>query len=118
MAFCASCGKALSAGAQFCGGCGAAAVALEAVPAANGAPRAAMAQATQGKPGGWLIAAGYVFALLGGLLGIFFGGYLWRSKEKLPDGGKTPRFNASARRHGLIIFILSIVMIVIFKNMK
>ena len=89
-------------------------------PAAYAAPQAAgnAVPAAAGKPGGWLIPAGYVFSILGGLFGILIGGYMWRSKEKLPSGEKVSRYDARSRRHGLIIFIIAIVMVIILKNMK
>ena len=71
-----------------------------------------------GKPGGWLIPVGYVLAVLGGLLGIIIGGVMWRSKDKLPNGEKVSRYDARTRRHGLIMFIIGIVMVIIIKNMK
>jgi len=68
----------------------------------------------QGQPGGWRVPVGYVFALLGGLIGIVLGGQLWRGKIAGPQGFKVPRFDESARFHGKIIFAIGCVMSVIW----
>lgn len=65
---------------------------------------------TPGEPGGWKIGAGYVFAVLGGLIGIAIGGHLWRTQTKLPDGRRVPRYDAATRRQGLIILAISSLM--------
>lgn len=55
--------------------------------------------------GGWIV-AGYIFGILGGLIGLAIGGYLWNTKVDTPQGKKL-KFNKSTRNHGLIILILS-----------
>lgn len=130
---CPGCGTVIAEGAAFCGNCGhdlrgsgmpSSAANPPVAPSQQFAPAAVAPQAgaapaaAAGKRAGWLIPVGYVFALLGGLIGIVLGAYLWRSKEKLPSGEKPFRYEASARRHGLIMLILGVIMFAIFKNMK
>ncbi|MEZ0129432.1 hypothetical protein AB9T88_06510 [Flavobacterium sp. LBUM151] len=56
----------------------------------------------------WII-AGYIFALLGGGIGIVIGYSLWRSKKTLPNGERIYSYNAEDRKNGLIIFLISII---------
>lgn len=58
---------------------------------------------------GWIF-AGYLFALLGGLLGIFIGWQLYNFKKTLPDGQRVYAYGKNDRRHGLRILILGIIM--------
>jgi hypothetical protein len=57
------------------------------------------------------IYAGYVFALLGGLLGIFIGWHLSTFKKTLPDGQRVFAYKKEDRSHGTIILILGIIML-------
>lgn len=57
---------------------------------------------------GWIM-AGYLFAILGGLISIFIGYHLKTYKKKLPNGEKIYAFNESDRIHGNWIFILGII---------
>jgi hypothetical protein len=59
------------------------------------------------------IYAGYLFALLGGLLGIFIGWHLSSFKKTLPNGQQIHSYTARDRRHGRRIMIISIVMLVV-----
>jgi hypothetical protein len=54
--------------------------------------------------------AGYIFALLGGLLGVFIGWHLSTFKKTLPNGQRVNGYNAQDRRHGRRIFIIGIIM--------
>ena len=56
----------------------------------------------------WII-AGYIFACLGGLLGIIIGYYLWTSKKTLPNGQKVPSYTESDRKHGKYIFYIGLI---------
>jgi hypothetical protein len=56
---------------------------------------------------GWII-IGYVFALGGGVAGIFFGWYLATGKKTLPNGERIYAFTEADRRQGRIIFYISI----------
>jgi len=60
----------------------------------------------QAQGGGILIPLGYLFSLLGGLLGIAIGGALWQSKGEGPMGQKVPKYNAGTRRHGIAMLAL------------
>jgi hypothetical protein len=56
----------------------------------------------------WIV-IGYMASLLGGVLGIFIGWHLYSYKKTLPDGERVYGYNEQDRRHGRIIFYLSIV---------
>ena len=62
----------------------------------------------------WLIAA-YVFAILGGLLGIVFGIMVNNSKITLSNGDKVYKYKYAHRTLGLIAAILSGISIVLWK---
>lgn len=55
------------------------------------------------------IYAGYAFALLGGLIGIFIGWHLMTHKKTLPNGDRVYGHSVSDRKHGNRIFLLGIV---------
>ncbi len=59
----------------------------------------------------WII-AGYGLALVGGLLGFICGLLFWTLKKRLPDGSKVYTYSKSGRRHGMIMFFISIVSMV------
>lgn len=61
---------------------------------------------------GWIV-AGYIFALLGGLLGIFIGWFLVTHKKTLPNGERVYNYSEPDRKHGSLIIRLSIVVIVL-----
>jgi hypothetical protein len=56
----------------------------------------------------WII-AGYIFALLGGGIGIVIGYSLWRSKKTLPNGERIYSYSAEDRKNGQRIFLISII---------
>lgn len=60
----------------------------------------------------WVI-AGYVFALGGGIIGLFVGWHLSSYKKTLPDGEMVYVYSEKDREHGKWIFYLSIVVFVI-----
>ena len=62
----------------------------------------------------WLIAA-YVFAILGGLLGIVFGIMVNNSKITLPNGDKVYKYKYAHRTLGLIAAILSGISMFVWK---
>lgn len=68
-------------------------------------------------PAGHWVLIGYLFALLGGLIGIFIGSFLWRFKKTLPDGTRVPAYTAVARKHGLIILCISVGMLIFWISM-
>jgi hypothetical protein len=61
------------------------------------------------KDGIALIIFGYIFALMGGLLGMIFGLILATSKRTLPNGVKIAKYTPSAVTNGWIIFSLAIL---------
>jgi hypothetical protein len=61
---------------------------------------------------GWII-IGYVFALAGGVFGIFIGWYLATYKKTLPDGEKVFAYNDNDRRQGTWIMYISIAILVL-----
>jgi hypothetical protein len=56
---------------------------------------------------------GYFFAVTGGVLGIFIGWHLSSHKKALPNGEQIYAYNENDRKHGRIIFYLSICCFVI-----
>lgn len=54
--------------------------------------------------------AGYIFALLGGLLGLFIGWHLTTFKKTLPNGQRVYGYTEGDRRHGRRILIIGIIM--------
>jgi hypothetical protein len=62
---------------------------------------------TEEKQSGW-IAAGYILALLGGVVSIFIGYHLAWGKKKLPGGEITWIYRKEDRFHGQVIFYLGI----------
>jgi hypothetical protein len=55
---------------------------------------------------------GYLFSLLGGLLGVFIGWHLMTFKKTLPNGQKVYTYTKQARSHGQIIFGLGLLCMV------
>jgi hypothetical protein len=60
------------------------------------------------------IYAGYIFALLGGLLGVFIGWHLTAYKKILPDGRRIYGYAESDRKHGRRILIIGSVMFMVY----
>lgn len=58
------------------------------------------------------IYGGYLFAFLGGFLGIFLGWHLYTSKRILPNGQRVFGYSEKDRRHGVRILIISIIMFI------
>lgn len=55
------------------------------------------------------IIVGYVFAILGGLIGLAIGWHINTSKRTLPNGEQVPVYTSGHRRHGARIFIIGLV---------
>ncbi|MCO5936831.1 hypothetical protein NAF17_14910 [Mucilaginibacter sp. RB4R14] len=64
------------------------------------------------KPQGTWIIIGYIFALLGGVLGAFIGWHLFSSKKTLPNGEQVYSYIESDRAQGRIIFYLAIMVLI------
>lgn len=58
------------------------------------------------------IAIGYLFALLGGVLGIFIGWHLSTSKKTLPNGEQVFSYTEADRANGKRIFYISIFVLI------
>ncbi|MEM7657986.1 MAG: hypothetical protein AAF399_17810 [Bacteroidota bacterium] len=58
------------------------------------------------EPSTWLY-LGYALALLGGILGIFIGWYLWQGKKTLPNGQRVYAYTPNSRQHGRRMVYLS-----------
>lgn len=56
----------------------------------------------------WII-AGYVFAFLGGLLGLFIGWSLFSYKKTLPNGDSVYGYSTTVRNHGKRIFVIGLI---------
>lgn len=57
---------------------------------------------------GWIV-VGYISAILGGFFGLVIGYFIWKAKNTLPSGQKVPAYNEKARKHGLAIFLISLI---------
>ena len=65
-----------------------------------------------------MVLVGYLLALLGGLLGLLVGWFLWTYKKTLPDGQIVHAYSERDQKHGRNIFILglfSLIFWVIFR---
>ena len=58
----------------------------------------------------WII-CGYAFALLGGVLGLIIGYFLWTSKKTLPNGQKVYSYYENDRKHGKYIFYIGLIIV-------
>jgi len=58
----------------------------------------------------WII-AGYILALLGGLIGLFIGLQLLTYKKTLPNGDIVHVYSELDRKHGLIIIVIGVIML-------
>ena len=69
-----------------------------------------MTNAVANKPAGTgLIVAGYIFAFLGGLIGIAIGATLKMGKVKDESGNKVFTYDEKSRQHGLYMLIIGVV---------
>ena len=60
------------------------------------------------------IYAGYIFALLGGIFGVFIGWHLSTYKKTLPNGQQVYGYKQEDRKHGRRIWILGTIMLVLW----
>jgi hypothetical protein len=65
----------------------------------------------------WII-GGYVFSLLGGLIGILIGIHLYTYKKTLPDGTRLWAYEANDRNHGIIMAVTGLVIFVLMNVLK
>lgn len=55
------------------------------------------------------LVVGYVGAIMGGILGVLIGWYLWKSKKTLPNGEVVATNSLHQQQHGKIIFSIGVV---------
>lgn len=60
------------------------------------------------------VAAGYIFAFFGGLVGIFIGWYLSTHKKTLPNGDRVYNYMEADRKHGTRIMMLGLFFFVLW----
>lgn len=65
-----------------------------------------------------LITTGYVFAFLGGIIGMFIGWHLLSSKKTLPNGDRVYGYSLEDRKQGKNILILGTIFLVIWIIIK
>lgn len=65
----------------------------------------------EGNQKSWLY-AGYIFALLGGIIGIIIGYFLWTSKKTLPDGNKVYTYSSEDRTKGKTLFFFATIVMI------
>ncbi len=65
-----------------------------------------------------LVTAGYVMAILGGLIGVFIGQYLAGHRTTLPDGKIIFSHTDEVRRHGRYILTLGTIVFVVLACLK
>ena len=68
---------------------------------------------TPQKVGTGLLIAGWIFAILGGLIGIAIGSSICNGKVKLSDGTKVHRYDEASRGKGKVILVVAIAMFAI-----
>lgn len=66
---------------------------------------------------GW-ITFGYIMAFGGGFLGLLIGYFLWKTKKNLPNGTQVYSYDETVRKHGLRIFLISLILFPIFFIIK
>lgn len=59
-----------------------------------------------------LLIAGWIFAILGGLIGLAIGSSIWNGKVKTGGGNKVFRYDDASRAKGKVITIVGAVMFV------
>ncbi len=62
----------------------------------------------EGNQKSWII-GGYIFAILGGLLGLIIGYSIWTSKKTLPNGEKVFSYSEEDRNQGKYIFYIGLI---------
>ncbi len=60
----------------------------------------------------WIV-AGYVSAVLGGIIGVFIALHLITYKKTLPNGDVISVYSDADRKHGLVIFCIAVVVLIL-----
>jgi len=56
----------------------------------------------------WIF-TGYFFSIMGGMLGLIIGYFLWTSKKTLPNGQKVYSYSEKDRKQGMYIFYIGLI---------
>ena len=64
--------------------------------------------------GAGFIIAGYILALMGGVIGLFIGAHLVSTTVKMPDGTMSKKYDARSRKNGIIMLALAVIFAVIW----
>ncbi len=65
-----------------------------------------------------LLVAGYIFAFLGGLIGLVIGAHIKFGKITDASGNKVLKYDEASQKQGLIIFIISLVSMIIWNVIR
>jgi uncharacterized membrane protein YdbT with pleckstrin-like domain len=60
-----------------------------------------------------LLVVGWIFAVLGGLIGMIIGLSIWTGKAKNPDGTKVDRYDAGSKKQGMIMFFIALAWMIL-----
>ena len=60
-----------------------------------------------------LLVIGWIFAILGGLIGMLIGASIWTGKVKDADGNKVYRYNEGSRKQGMIMFFIALAWMIL-----
>jgi hypothetical protein len=64
------------------------------------------------------ICAGYLFALIGGVIGAFIGWHLWTYKKVLPNGQRMYGYTKKDRTHGGVILIIGTILFIFYTFLR
>ena len=65
-----------------------------------------------------IIIAGWIFSILGGLIGLAIGFSLWKGTIKDASGNKVPRYNEAAQNQGKMMAAVAIVVIILVNVLR
>jgi hypothetical protein len=65
-----------------------------------------------------LLIAGYIFAFLGGLIGLVIGAHMKWGKITDASGNKVLKYDEPSQKQGLIIFIIGLVSMIIWNIIR
>ncbi len=75
--------------------------------------------ATPNQPAGkGLVIAGYIFAVLGGLIGLVIGAHMKWGKITDASGAKVLKYDEASQKKGLIIFIIALVSMIFWNVVR
>lgn len=59
----------------------------------------------------WWIVGGYLFAFMGGIIGVLIGYSIWQAKKTVPGGEKVFRYGEKDRKNAQIIFVIGSILL-------